>query len=131
MEAWILYAILLLWQFPHFMAIAWMYREDYDRAGYLMLPNGGARFPIVILQTTLPLLALIPISIVQFPMRHAAIFQWAGILPGTQVLLSMLSTETEHRNATCDRERNWNHKIVPDACELDNQDDSRKRHFHG
>src|SRR5882762_585035 len=29
-EAWALYAILFLWQFPHFMAIAWMYREDYD-----------------------------------------------------------------------------------------------------
>src|ERR1700726_3655156 len=32
-EAWTLYAALFLWQFPHFMAIAWMYREDYDRAG--------------------------------------------------------------------------------------------------
>src|SRR6266403_2905872 len=38
-EAWALYAILFLWQFPHFMAIAWMYREDYDRASYLVLPN--------------------------------------------------------------------------------------------
>src|SRR5713101_4070093 len=37
-EAWTLYAVLFLWQFPHFMAIAWMYREDYDRAGYLVLP---------------------------------------------------------------------------------------------
>jgi protoheme IX farnesyltransferase len=35
---WILYAVLFLWQFPHFMAIAWMYREDYARAGYRMLP---------------------------------------------------------------------------------------------
>src|SRR6266704_2624514 len=33
-EAWVLYAMLFLWQFPHFMAIAWMYREDYARAGY-------------------------------------------------------------------------------------------------
>src|SRR5713101_9939295 len=33
-QAWLLYAILFLWQFPHFMAIAWMYREDYARAGY-------------------------------------------------------------------------------------------------
>src|SRR6266851_268450 len=33
-EAWLLYCIVFLWQFPHFMAIAWMYREDYDRAGY-------------------------------------------------------------------------------------------------
>jgi len=37
-EAGILYAILFLWQFPHFYAIAWMYREDYARAGILMLP---------------------------------------------------------------------------------------------
>jgi len=36
--AWILYAILFLWQFPHFYAIAWMYREDYERAGIRMLP---------------------------------------------------------------------------------------------
>ena len=33
-EAWTLSIVLYLWQFPHFMAIAWMYREDYDRAGY-------------------------------------------------------------------------------------------------
>ena len=37
-----IYALLFLWQFPHFMAIAWMYREDYDRAGYLMLPKNNA-----------------------------------------------------------------------------------------
>ena len=37
-QAWALYAILFLWQFPHFYAIAWMYREDYARAGMQMLP---------------------------------------------------------------------------------------------
>jgi protoheme IX farnesyltransferase len=37
-DAWILFAILFLWQFPHFYAIAWMYREDYERAGIRMLP---------------------------------------------------------------------------------------------
>jgi heme o synthase len=36
--AWLLFAILFLWQFPHFYAIAWMYREDYARAGIQMLP---------------------------------------------------------------------------------------------
>src|ERR1700693_1625460 len=36
--AWVLYAMVFLWQFPHFMAIAWMYREDYARAEYLVLP---------------------------------------------------------------------------------------------
>jgi protoheme IX farnesyltransferase len=38
-NAWFLFAILFLWQFPHFLAIALMYREDYDRAGYRMLPR--------------------------------------------------------------------------------------------
>ena len=38
-RAWFLFAILFLWQFPHFLAIALMYREDYARAGYRMLPR--------------------------------------------------------------------------------------------
>src|SRR6201987_1841557 len=50
-EAWILYAIVFLWQFPHFMAIAWMYREDYDRAGYLVLPKSNARISLLTLGT--------------------------------------------------------------------------------
>jgi protoheme IX farnesyltransferase len=37
-EAWVLFAILFFWQFPHFLSIAWMYREDYGRAGIRMLP---------------------------------------------------------------------------------------------
>jgi protoheme IX farnesyltransferase len=63
-EACTLYLILFLWQFPHFMAIAWMYREDYDRAGYIVLPQGESRFRLVVLQTMLPLLVLIPIDLV-------------------------------------------------------------------
>jgi len=39
LEAWALFAILFLWQFPHFYAIGWLYREDYARAGMLMLPS--------------------------------------------------------------------------------------------
>jgi protoheme IX farnesyltransferase len=41
-QAWMLYALLFLWQLPHFMAIAWMYRDDYARAGYLILPANSA-----------------------------------------------------------------------------------------
>jgi protoheme IX farnesyltransferase len=81
-EAWTLYAILFLWQFPHFMAIAWMYREDYDRAGYLVLPKGKMRVPFVTLETLLPLLAVVAISMVQFPTRHAAMFYCASALLG-------------------------------------------------
>ena len=62
-EAGILYAIVFLWQFPHFMAIAWMYREDYDRAGYFVLPHDGARVRFLTLQTILPLMVLLPVSL--------------------------------------------------------------------
>jgi heme o synthase len=62
--AWILYAILFLWQFPHFMSIAWMYREDYARAGYLVLPREERlRGRLVNWQTLLPLLLLAPVSL--------------------------------------------------------------------
>jgi heme o synthase len=81
-EAWTLYAILFLWQFPHFMAIAWIYREDYERAGYLVLPKGKTRLPFVILETLLPLIVLVGCSIVQFPARHVVIFYCVTVLLG-------------------------------------------------
>jgi protoheme IX farnesyltransferase len=63
-EAWALYAILFLWQFPHFLAIAWMYRKDYARAGMRMLPprdeEGVATFRQILLFCAL----LIPVSLV-------------------------------------------------------------------
>ena len=64
LEAWLLYSMLFLWQFPHFMAIAWMYREDYDRAGYQVLPRGGNRHRFVALQSVVPALLLVPISVI-------------------------------------------------------------------
>jgi protoheme IX farnesyltransferase len=63
-EAWLLYSMLFLWQFPHFMAIAWMYREDYDRAGYQVLPRRKNRQTFVTFQSVIPALLLIPISLI-------------------------------------------------------------------
>ena len=63
-EAGVLYAILFLWQFPHFYAIAWMYREDYERAGIRMLPvvepDGESTARRILWYS----LALIPISLI-------------------------------------------------------------------
>ncbi|MEP6570455.1 MAG: heme o synthase [Acidobacteriota bacterium] len=63
LEAWTLFAILFLWQFPHFLAIAWMYREDYSRAGILMLPvvepDGRVTAQQIIIYTVL----LLPVSL--------------------------------------------------------------------
>ena len=79
-EAWILYAMLFLWQFPHFMAIAWMYRDDYARAGYLVLPRGKDSGQFMSWQAVLPALALIPVSLI------------AGIGPVYRVLACMASS---------------------------------------
>ncbi len=63
LEAWVLYAMLFFWQFPHFMAIAWMYREDYRRAGYLVLPRGAQSGRFMSWQAVVASLALIPVSL--------------------------------------------------------------------
>jgi heme o synthase len=63
-EGWMLYLILFLWQFPHFMAIAWMYRDDYARAGYLVLPRGQHSAQFMSWQAIVPSLALIPVSLI-------------------------------------------------------------------
>jgi protoheme IX farnesyltransferase len=63
-ESWVLFAILFLWQFPHFYAIAWMYREDYARAGIRMLPVVEPDGRSTARQIVLYGLALIPVSLV-------------------------------------------------------------------
>jgi protoheme IX farnesyltransferase len=63
LTAWVLFGMVFLWQFPHFMGIAWMYRDDYDRAGYQILPRGGSRGRFMSLQILLPTLALVPLSL--------------------------------------------------------------------
>ncbi len=62
--AWVLYAILFLWQFPHFLAIAWMYREDYARAGYLMLWPADREGRSMAWQVMLCSVALVPVSLI-------------------------------------------------------------------
>jgi heme o synthase len=62
-EAWILFAILFLWQFPHFLAIAWMYREDYARAGIKMLPVVEPEGRVTGQQIIIYTLLLVPVSL--------------------------------------------------------------------
>ena len=76
-KAWILYAVLFLWQFPHFMAIAWMYREDYAQAGYLMFPTKSeGRFLDWI--TMGPTCALFIVGIVAVAENSGGIFQYSA-----------------------------------------------------
>ncbi len=64
LEACVLYAILFLWQFPHFLAIAWMYREDYARAGLQMLPRGDHEGRSISRQILACSLTLVAVSVI-------------------------------------------------------------------
>lgn len=77
-KAWILYAVLFLWQFPHFMSIAWIYREDYDRAGYLVLPHNGGGASFVAWLTIAPSLALLMVTLTAVAIDGANSFQYSA-----------------------------------------------------
>jgi protoheme IX farnesyltransferase len=79
-EAWVLYAAVFLWQFPHFMAIAWMYREDYARAGYLVLPLDERRDCFVIWQSAGVSLFLIPMTLVPTIIGESGLVYSVGAL---------------------------------------------------
>jgi protoheme IX farnesyltransferase len=86
-EAWALYAALFLWQFPHFMAIAWMYREDYSRAGYLVLPSGKSKAGFMGWLTVLPLLGLNLVSLIPAFTGHAGpVYPVGAMLLGSSFL---------------------------------------------
>jgi protoheme IX farnesyltransferase len=78
--AWVLFAILLLWQFPHFLAIAWMYREDYARAGIVMLPVVEPEGHITARQIVLYTTTLIPVSLMPTLIGIAGRVYFAGAL---------------------------------------------------
>jgi len=79
-DAWILYAILFLWQFPHFYAIAWMYRADYARAGIRMLPVVEPDGESTSRRMLWFSLALLPISLLPKFFAMAGNFYLAGAL---------------------------------------------------
>ncbi len=69
-ESWVLFAILFLWQFPHFYSIAWMYKEDYARAGIQMLPVVEPDCRSTARQIVLYGIALIPVSLIPSDARN-------------------------------------------------------------
>jgi protoheme IX farnesyltransferase len=77
--AWVLFAIVFLWQFPHFMSIAWMYREDYARAGYLVLPDEN-RDRFVIWQTVVATLVLFLVALIPTITRISGLISFGGAL---------------------------------------------------
>lgn len=87
--AWVLFGIVFLWQLPHFLAIAWMYREDYARAGYPMLPviepDGRSTARQAVLYTA----ALLPLSLAPTLIGMAGTLYFAGALALTLLFLAL------------------------------------------
>lgn len=79
-EGWVLFAILFLWQIPHFLAIAWMYRKDYARAGFPMLTVVDPEGSRAAFQALSYALVLIPVSLLPTLLRMTGPVYFAGAL---------------------------------------------------
>ena len=98
MAGWSLFAILFFWQLPHFLAIAWMYKDEYGQAGYVMLPNvdpSGARTARQALSHTL---GLLPVSLCPsvFGITGGVYFLGATLM--TLVFIGCAFSFTRHLN---------------------------------
>ena len=95
--AWLLFAILFLWQFPHFHAISWMYREDYARAGILMLPvvdrEGTRTFRQIILYAA----ALVGASLLPAILGLAGVLYFFGALVLSTALVQVCLWAARHK----------------------------------
>ena len=91
-EAWVLFGIVFMWQMPHFLAIAWMYRDEYARAGMPLLPviepDGRSTGRQAVLYTA----ALIPISMLPTGVGLATVWYLAGAIVLGAILM-VLSLE--------------------------------------
>lgn len=98
-QAWVLYAILFFWQFPHFLSIAWMYREDYARGHIRMLPvvdpTGAATGRQIVLYS----LALLPAGLAPTLVGMAgAVYFFGALLLGVGFLQFALRAAASHSN---------------------------------
>jgi len=79
-QAFALFLIIFLWQVPHFLAISWIFREDYARAGYCMLAVVDERGAMIGRQMVSYCLALIPVSLAPVLWQSAGLFYALGAL---------------------------------------------------
>lgn len=98
-----LFSILFLWQLPHFLAIAWMYREDYARAGFPMLPVRDADGSRTGHQILVYCMALVPVSLIPTILGLAGRFYFFGVLALTLVFMGFGVRTAVRRSTLCAR----------------------------
>ncbi|HET7219131.1 MAG TPA: heme o synthase [Vicinamibacterales bacterium] len=87
--AWVLFAIMFLWQLPHFLAIAWIYREDYARAGFPMLPVIEPDGRSTGRQAVIYAVSLLPMSLAPTLVGMTGTIYFAGALVLTLVFVAL------------------------------------------
>jgi protoheme IX farnesyltransferase len=95
-RAWVLFGILFLWQMPHFLALSWMYKADYARAGLRMLSIDDETGVMTFRQAALNAAALIPISLAPSALGMAGglYFIVAVLLSGMLLVLSIAAARS-------------------------------------
>jgi protoheme IX farnesyltransferase len=86
-EAWALFAIVFVWQIPHFMAIAWLYRADFSRAGFPLLPVVEPTGKSAARQAVLFSIVLVPISLAPYFLQMSGSAYGIGAASGSIGLL--------------------------------------------
>lgn len=99
LEAWILFSIQFIWQFPHFWAIAWVLDSDYSKAGFKMLPSNAGKSAQSATQILIYTLFMIPIGLLPMKLGYtgivsAIVISTAGILFSCQAIY-LLKTKTD------------------------------------
>ncbi len=79
-EGWSLFAILFFWQIPHFLAIAWLYRDEYEKAGFVMLPSVDPDGSRTGRQAVSHTLGLLTVSLLPFLFRITGTIYLVGAL---------------------------------------------------
>lgn len=81
-EAWVLFSIQFIWQFPHFWAIAWVLDDDYKKAGFELLPSKGGRDKSSAFQAFIYAFSLIPVGIIPY------FFELSGVVSMVVLVLA-------------------------------------------
>lgn len=102
--AWLLGAILFVWQLPHFLSLAWMYRDDYRRGGYAMLPviddAGGITCRVILLTSIM----LVPVALLVTMARlagvaYAVVALLLGLVMIAAAIRLLLNPSVQHARA--------------------------------
>ena len=107
LEGWVITSVVILWQFPHFMAIAWLYRDQYAGAGYKMLTNVEPTGLAAGWHAVIPALILIPVSVIAVTPESPITWILAAL-----AVVSCLSQVAASIRFLCDRNQKTARKLL-------------------